>query len=95
MDVRLTTGIWVGRPTASPHATSTVSPVVTLNNSYSGTPTSYMASESAGFSGASWLPYSSAPAFTLSAGNGTKTVYFIVKNVADMVSAVASDTILR
>lgn len=73
-------------------AASTTSRSVTLNNSCNGSPTHYMASESASFSGASWLTYSTAPSFTLSSGNGTKTVYFKVKNATGESSAV-SDTI--
>lgn len=73
-------------------AASTSSRNVTLNNACSGSPTQYMASESASFSGASWQTYSTAPSFTLSSGNGTKTVYFKVKNATGESSA-SSDTI--
>jgi formylglycine-generating enzyme required for sulfatase activity len=65
---------------------------VTLNNACTGDPTHYMASESSDFSGASWQTYATAPTFTLSAGNGTKTLYFKVKNAAGE-SVVKSDTI--
>jgi hypothetical protein len=51
-----------------------------------------MASESANFSEAIWQEYAAAPSFTLSSGNGTKTVYFKVKNV-DCESLAVSDTI--
>ena len=51
-----------------------------------------MASESASFADAAWLTYTLAPGFTLSAGNGAKTVYFKVKN-AGGESAVVNDTI--
>jgi|GEM_PF-4670300 len=73
-------------------AAATTSRNVSLNNSCSGSPTEYMASESSSFSGASWQTYSTAPSFTLSSGNGTKTVYFKVKN-ATGESSTASDTI--
>jgi Zn-dependent metalloprotease len=73
-------------------ATSTPKAVVKLNNSTKNKPTHYMASEDQGFAGASWLPYATAPLFTLSGGVGTKTVYFKVKNRFDE-SAVVSDTI--
>jgi len=73
-------------------ASSTTSRNVTLNNSCTGSPTQYMASESATFNGASWQTYATAPSFALSSGNGTKTVYFKVKNAAGE-SAPASDTI--
>jgi hypothetical protein len=65
---------------------------VTLNNTCSGSPTQYIASESATFSGATWQTYSSAPGFTLSTGNGTKRVYIKVKN-AQGESPSVSDTI--
>ena len=71
---------------------STTSRTVTLNNTCTGSPTQYMASESSGFSGASWKAYSTAPSFTLSSGNGTKTVYFKVKNASGESNS-ASDTI--
>jgi len=61
-------------------AASTTSQVVALKNICAGSPTDYMASESPDLSGASWLPYSTAPSFTLSSGSGTKTVYLKVKN---------------
>ena len=61
-------------------AEETESQVVILNNSATGQPTYYMASENSGFTGAEWLPYSEAPEFTLSDGYETKTVYFKVKN---------------
>ena len=60
----------------------------------------YMASENATFgwswlpwTRARWLPYSKAPSFKLSSGNGTKTVYFKVKNAAGEESPVVHDTI--
>jgi hypothetical protein len=73
-------------------AASTSKAVVKLNNSTKNKPTHYMASEDPGFAGASWLPYATAPLFTLSAGIRTKTVYFKVKNKFDE-SEVVSDTI--
>jgi len=54
---------------------------VTLNNVATNSPTHYMASEKSDFSDASWQTYSAAPGFTLSAGGGTKTVYFKVMNI--------------
>jgi phosphodiesterase/alkaline phosphatase D-like protein len=63
-------------------ATSTTNRTVTLNNTTTGNPTQYMASESASFSGASWQTYSTAPSFTLSPAAGAKTVYFGVRNSA-------------
>ncbi|MCE5228253.1 pre-peptidase C-terminal domain-containing protein [bacterium] len=67
--------------------------VVTLNNKCAGAPTHYMASESSSFSGASWHGYSTAPTFTLSSGNGTKKVYFKVKDLGGAESATVSDSI--
>jgi hypothetical protein len=66
---------------------------VTLNNTATGSPTYYMASQSSTFDGAAWKPYSIAPPFTLSGANGPKTVYFKVKN-AGGVSAKASASIV-
>ncbi len=66
---------------------------VTLNNTCTGTPTQYMASESASFTGAAWTTYATAPAFSLSGGVGARTVYFKVKNAGGEVSGVVSDTI--
>ena len=73
-------------------AAATANVVVTLNNTAANSPTDYMASESASFSGASWAAYATAPSFTLSAGVGTRAVYFKVKNGAGE-SGVVSDTI--
>lgn len=91
-------GVYVPLPTVSSllinngDATAT-NRSVTLNNICTGNPAYYMASESSSFSGASWLSYSTAPTFSLSSGNGTKTVYFKVKNDAGE-STVANDTIM-
>ena len=73
-------------------AASTINPKVTLNNTATESPTNYMASEDPGFSGASWLPYSTAPKFALTNGGGANTVYFQVKNIYGE-SAVKSATI--
>ncbi|MFH1739844.1 MAG: cellulase family glycosylhydrolase, partial [bacterium] len=73
-------------------ASSTSSRNVTLNNTCTGSPTHYMASESSDFAEALWEAYSPAPSITLSSGNGTKSVYFKVKNLAGE-SDIASDNI--
>lgn len=73
-------------------AVSTSKAVVKLNNAATNSPTHYMASEDPTFVGSAWQTYSTAPAFTLSLGSGTKTVYFKVKNAYDE-SPVVSDTI--
>jgi hypothetical protein len=86
----LTVAINNGLPT-------TVNPAVTLGNrctgSTSGTVVSYMASESADFTSATWQPYRSVPMFFLSREPGVKTVYFKAKDYAGIESNVTSDTI--
>jgi len=71
---------------------STTNNTVVLNNSCINNPTEYSASENSDFSGAGWNAYSLNPSFTLSAGEGGKTVYFKVRNIAGK-SIVVSDTI--
>lgn len=72
----------------------TTSQSVTLYNTLvnAGAATHYRASENASFGGASWIVYSGSPAFSLSSGDGQKTVYFQVKNSSG-TSTVASDSI--
>ncbi|OOP56248.1 MAG: hypothetical protein AYP45_10060 [Candidatus Brocadia carolinensis] len=74
-------------------ASSTSSRTVTLNNTTTGDPTEYMASESSAFTDATWQAYSMTPSFTLSAGNGAKTVYFMVRK-GSAESTTVSDSIL-
>ncbi len=74
-------------------ATSTANRVVTLSNAVSGTPTEYRASEAANFAGAAWAPYSAAPTFSMTGANGSKLVYFQVRNASLDESTVVSDTI--
>lgn len=72
-------------------AASTASRTVTLNNICGGSPAGYEASERADFSGATWKSYATAPTFTIaSAGNGTKTVYFRIKDSQGLMPAVVS-----
>jgi uncharacterized protein Usg len=73
-------------------ATSTANALVTLNNKGINSPMYYMASESPTFVGATWQTYSTAPKITLSAGSGTKTIYFKTMNIFGE-SYVVSDTI--
>jgi hypothetical protein len=73
-------------------ASSTVKGTVTLNNTGANFPTYYMASEDPNFSWATWQAYGTAPSFALSAGSGTKTIYFKLKNGFGE-SSVVSDTI--
>lgn len=75
-------------------ADSTASSTVTLNSICIGNPSDYMASESSDFTGASWQTYSTSPSFTLSSGNGSKTVYFKVKNALNIESTTVHDTIV-
>jgi metallophosphoesterase (TIGR03768 family) len=85
----------VGSFSIEGNAHSTTSSTVTLNNTITGsTPTQYMARESADFSGAAWLPYSTAPSFTMSSTPGAKTIYFKVKDGSETESAIANDSIV-
>ncbi len=78
-------------------AATTVNPAVILTNTCTGETSAsaaqYLTSESPDFAGATWVPYRSVPLFTLSGGDGVKTVYFKVKNSAEVESTVTSDTI--
>jgi hypothetical protein len=69
---------------------ATTSRTVILNNSCTNNPTYFQASESADFNGLTWQPYSSAPSFLLSAGDGLKTVYFKVRDDQWLESPVVS-----
>lgn len=78
--------------------TCTVRQTVVLNNSVSGpAPKAYRASEDrAAIRAAPWLLYTAAPAFELSAGAGTKMVYFQVQSPVSgslIDSEVVSDAI--
>ena len=73
---------------------STTSRSVILNNTVEGSASEYRASESQTFVSAYWKPYSSTPTLTLSVGNGTKTVYFQVRDKLKRVSNIKNDTIL-
>jgi hypothetical protein len=73
---------------------------VTLNNAVRGKVTQYRASERADFADTQWQDYSSAPAFTLSEGAGSKTVFFQVRRhsalgdaVVETLSPVAQDSV--
>jgi len=81
--------------TINNEASSATSRTVTLNNTATGSPTQYMASESSSFNGTSWQTYSTAPSFTLSSGNATKTVYFKVKNSTGESTAVSDSIALN
>jgi len=73
-------------------AETTTAQTVTLNNACINNPSEYMVSENPSFAGASWIAYFVAPAFDVSAGCGTKTVYFKVRNAAG-TSAIVNDSI--
>lgn len=75
-------------------AAAATSRAVTLDNLCGGNPTEYMASESIVFSGASWQPYAAGPAFTLSAGDGPKTVYLRVRSANAECGPVADAILL-
>ena len=81
-------------------AATTFNRTVTLNNTASFTPSGpnprYLASEDPNFAGAQWQAYGTEPQFTLSAGTGSKTVYFMAsREVCGRVVATppVSDTI--
>jgi metallophosphoesterase (TIGR03768 family) len=68
---------------------------VTLTSTITGsTAAYYMASESAVFTGAAWLPYTKTLFFTLSSSAGRKTVYFKVKDGSGTVSPTAHNSII-
>jgi hypothetical protein len=74
---------------------------VHLDHRVSGHPNEYRASENPNFSDAQWQPYNDHPVFTLSPGDGKKTVYFQVRryskiNGADIqtLSGVVHDSIV-
>jgi len=75
-------------------AATTTSRNVTLNNTCTKNPTYYKASENPTLMGVGWKAYSTAPTFRLSAGNGTKRVYFRVKNAGGQ-STIVSDSITK
>lgn len=67
---------------------------VYISATINGSPASeLMMSEDANFSDANWVAYTANPSFSLSAGNGTKTLYYRVKNAQGRVSQTVSDTI--
>ncbi len=109
MDTTRTIGVSLasGPPPAAPVMTSfsinhgmatVVNPTVTLPNTStaetSGSAVQYLASESPGFTSATWQPYVSIPLYRLSISSGTKTLYFKVRNSAGVESGVTSDTIV-
>ena len=75
-------------------ASTTTSLNVTLNNNCLGIPTEYMASETEDFSTSTgWKTYAGGPSFTLSSGEGTKTVWFKVRTEFGRESAAVQDSI--
>jgi len=78
-------------------AVKTNNPNVTITYTWTDVyPDQIMLSENAAFTGASWQAHapSGSVAFVLSAGDGTKTVYMKMKDLAGHVSAVVSDAII-
>ena len=61
-------------------ATLTYSSEVTLQNTATGYPTYYKVSDVANLTTATWQAYSTSGNFTLTGANGSKTLYFQVKN---------------
>lgn len=76
-------------------AAETSSRKVTLNNTVTGSPTHYMASESSTFKRARWKTYTGAPKFRLSSRKETKTVYFKIRNAKGKSSVVSDSIILK
>jgi len=78
-------------------ATFTTTPSVTLNllatDASSGV-NRMLISQSSDFIGAMWETYATTKPFTLSSGDGTKTVYVMFEDVAGNVSTTYSDTII-
>ena len=74
-------------------ASTTASLSVTLSLSASGA-TEMRVSNSSSFSGSSWETYSSTKSWTLSSGDGTKTVYARFRDSAGNESSAVSDSIL-
>jgi hypothetical protein len=81
-------GLEVSRFVINKGRASTTEGKVTLDNTIDGKPTQYRASERADFYGADWQPYSTSPAFQLSADKGSKVVYFQVRRHATVNGAV-------
>lgn len=86
-------GLMVNSMLINDGGTLATSRQVTLNNATGGTPTQYLASEDSTFAGASWQPWSAAPKFQLSSGNGHKMVFFKVRDAAGQVSTAKFDEI--
>ena len=72
---------------------TTKSRYTTVSTSVSGTATYFQLSENNKFNGSKWVKFSNTAKYTLSSGNGTKRVYFRVKNNKGRISNTVSDTI--
>jgi hypothetical protein len=73
----------------------TATRVVTLNHRVkNGTPLWYSVAEDETMVGKVWIPYTATPTFTLSEGNGEKTVYFMVSNATDTSDVVYGRVVL-
>ena len=67
--------------------------LIPIYNEYSlahGTPASYMVSENASFTGATWNTYTPNFNYVLSAGNGGKIVYFRTRNISGISPSYSS-----
>ncbi len=93
-EVNLTTSI--DTFTINGGASVTDNPLVSLYTACSGGPDEYMVSESPDFTGAQWLPYvSSSTSFSLSPGNGLKTVYCKLRKAILESAAVSASITLE
>ncbi|OGC22352.1 hypothetical protein A2291_05010 [candidate division WOR-1 bacterium RIFOXYB2_FULL_42_35] len=63
-------------------------------SSATGSPTQMIASEEASFTNASWQTYSATFEYTVSSGDGTKTVYYKVRDASLTVSSTVSASII-
>ena len=70
----------VTRFSINSNAASTTISTVSLANLATGKPSDFQVSETPGFVGAAWIPYTTITNYALSAGYGPKTVWFKVRN---------------
>ncbi|MGN4128154.1 S-layer homology domain-containing protein [Lysinibacillus sphaericus] len=77
-------------------STSTVNLSVTGSDPDAGDSVTHMrfANSAANLSAASWLPFSNTATFSLTGGDGAKTIYMQLKDLKDGISANSSQTIL-
>lgn len=83
-----------GQVTIDGGAAYTATPDVTLAMSTNATATEMMVANDAAFTGASWRPYASTTSWSLTSGDGSKTVYVKFRDAGGTESAPASATTL-